>query len=98
MTDVAKERAEIDGRRADFMAGAMAHGAGPDWAWAHAQERYPYPKVTRPRVVRFDDRHYRVEGEWITRESGLTSCGWELAVPLWVARDLLARPTEEVEP
>ncbi len=48
--DVAKERAEIDGRRADFMAGAMAHGAGPDWAWAHAQERYPYPKVTRPRV------------------------------------------------
>lgn len=45
------EREQIDRDRAIFTLGARAHGASVDYAKQLAEVTFPYPKVTRHRIL-----------------------------------------------
>ena len=78
------------------VAGVRWRGSGP-----LAVERYPLPRVTRPRVVTLGCGHeYRIcDGrlEWRTHENGSWMTLHNIAHMMDELRHLLAHPTEEVD-
>ena len=102
---LAKREAFCAGRGAAFVHYDIGAPQGKAWPGsAHlAAERYPLPKVTRPRVVTREDgcqlrisggqlQYKWLDGDW--REYG--SINWTPAQRAAMA-DLLANPTEEVD-
>lgn len=106
MTDEPRytERDMILAKREAYAAGAKAWGAASKNGVLRAAREYPFPKITRPRVVR--DKFgvgmlWRVMSgelqssfrgnEWCVEPAYVTP----ERVALWA--DLLANPTEEVE-
>lgn len=105
------EREAVARERAAWMAGydhPMRWVGDYSGTWTpsgHVRLKYPYPKVTRPRVVRdpeFDQLTWSVSSDGVPSANG-SHPGPALRayypiparVALWA--DLLARPTEEVE-
>jgi hypothetical protein len=104
------EREMVMAKRAAFV-------AGNQWVWKsgatdEAEQRYPLPKVVRPRVVKVSGVNspwvaYRLHGSSIQAQECLDACcphdiRWEdvESVPTHHIRalaDLLANPTETVE-
>lgn len=109
------ERELVLAKREAFVAGSEWHASSWTGSLAplEANDRYPLPRVTRPRVVRMDrtvpGREFRVSGGNI--ESRTIGVGLDGQPFRWTAlaqitptperirilADLLANPTEEVE-
>ena len=98
-------RDEIDALRAVFIRGYQASGGSHHGATNAAARAYPYPKVTRPRVVNAPTRYapnrqYKVEfGTLWTRPS--PSEAWRESDSNLAAAEAIAslatNPTEEVD-
>ena len=54
------EREKIDHSRACFILGARAHGASMEYAQNLAALTFPYPKVTRERVITLSNGGLRI--------------------------------------
>lgn len=104
------KREVLIAREAFVAACRVCANEAPQWQWQAEQtaaSRYPLPKVTRPRVVTFDNAAFRFhDGVIQKRHRNGFDAGhdvWAIAhlpataalVRLWA--ELLANPTEEVE-
>ena len=99
-------RDEIDALRAVFIRGYQASGGSHHGATNAAARAYPYPKVTRHRVVEVRTlyagvRRYRVEGGTLQCQVSGANAPWEesdwSAMEILALADIINRPTEEVD-
>jgi hypothetical protein len=74
--DYSRERAKIDLLREGYAARCREFGSSAPGAQGMAASAFPYPKVTRPRVVKAFRGEYKVEhGRMFTRAD--RSCVWQ---------------------